>query len=80
MVDLKKVTASGNRDVKAFERAKTAALKIQNENPDWKSSNGGSIESLMNTIDVVEASISVVQTAEKAHKDFEDAMDRINGN
>lgn len=80
MVDLKKVTASGSRDVKAFERAKTAALKIQNENPDWKGSNGETIESLMNLIDGVEASIKVVLTSDKATKDFQDAMDRINGN
>lgn len=80
-VDLNKVKASKYRDVKAFERAKTAALKMQNENPDWKSSDGDSIESIVKTIDgVVAGFIKVNQILEKADKDRKDAMDRINGN
>ena len=80
LIDVQKVADSGNTDVEAMERAKTAALKIQSEDPDWRASDGTTIKAYMFAIEAMEGFVNATTKSKKAIDDYNREIDRINGN
>jgi hypothetical protein len=80
MLELEQVRDSRYKDITLFKKAKRAALQIQSENPDWKSTEDGTpIESVIGLVNSTEKLVKIAvdgQNLLEAQK-YNDVIDGI---